>query len=140
MMVGMALNDLGDLYNRRGDHARALPYCERAVAIATADLPTDHPLQVGILRRLGEALLGLGRTGEARVPLERALAIGEHAAGDPVELAAVQLVRARALADHRGDRARARVLATAARTAYVDAGARKQRELAAAEAWLAAHP
>jgi tetratricopeptide (TPR) repeat protein len=74
---------LGDLYERDGDHARALVYYRNALSIweplvATARNDVDTRLRVASTEdRIGEALAKTGSVAEATVHLHKALASAE---------------------------------------------------------------
>jgi tetratricopeptide (TPR) repeat protein len=99
---------------------------------------SDHPNVALALTGMGLCETGQGRLGPAVEHLERALVIREAHEGDPADRAQTELALAEALWPGEG-RARAVELGRRARDAYAAMGTAKLAELAAAEAWLAAH-
>ena len=69
--TGLVLTNLGNATLRAGDYDEALDAYTQAVGIYEAVLGNDNVALVYPLGGMGEALLGLGRAGEALVPLER---------------------------------------------------------------------
>jgi len=64
-LVGVALSNLADVEQRRGNSQRAQELFQRVLAVYRDVLPEDHPLQ-GIARvRFGHALLAAGQPAEA---------------------------------------------------------------------------
>jgi tetratricopeptide (TPR) repeat protein len=64
-VIGVALSNLADVEQRRGDSARAQELFRRVLGIYRETLPEDHPLQ-GVARvRFGHVLLLAGQTAEA---------------------------------------------------------------------------
>jgi eukaryotic-like serine/threonine-protein kinase len=115
--------------------AEALAHLHESIAGWESFLGKEHVSVASSLQVLGELLIDLKRYPEAIVALERAARIR---ARSPVRLAETQLALGKALWLAGRDRARARELVQAARTFYV--GDRVHpRELARADAWLAAH-
>src|SRR6185503_13463922 len=117
--------------------AKALPPYQRALAIQEEALGKDHLYLVDALAGLGKAYLGLGQDRLARERLERALKLAEPQEGDPVTLAEIRLALADTLWRTGSDRARARVLARAARDGFLPLGRRGERGAKKANAWLA---
>jgi len=60
-------SNLADCYNRVGDHARALHFAERGLALAVPSSITEANIRVSAEANLVEALLGLGRIAEAKM-------------------------------------------------------------------------
>ena len=141
-LVADTLANLGSLAEREGDPTRALEFHTRAVAIYEAALGPDHPRAANASTDRANVLLELGRADEAIAALERSLGIQRHVERDPTQLAKTRFTLARALdaldAPDSPDPARAHDLAVLARQAYVDAGRKSARELAAVDAWLVA--
>ncbi|MCA9686890.1 MAG: tetratricopeptide repeat protein, partial [Myxococcales bacterium] len=142
--VAVSLCNLGllALELERFEEARA--HFERALTIQERELGPDHVALAGSLRGLGLALLGLGVPAEALPPLERAWTLAHAGERDPAMLAAIEFALARALwqapAGSGGDPARARALANAAETGFVDAGGEWAPELEALRSWRAGLP
>jgi tetratricopeptide (TPR) repeat protein/tRNA A-37 threonylcarbamoyl transferase component Bud32 len=131
--------NLGIARRGRDAHAEAEPAFERVVAI-TENVDFDSPLLPGALELLAATRLDLGRAGEAVADAERALAIHTKASADPIAIADVRFVLARAMwASPTPDRARARTLAEEARDAYREGGAPHAETLATVEDWLDRH-
>jgi eukaryotic-like serine/threonine-protein kinase len=98
---------------------------QRAIAIWTRALGPDHHDLARPLIGLADVEL-LRNAPERAVPLlERALAIREHTAGNPEQLAHARFLLARALRALDRDPARARALAEQARTYYAGVGSTK---------------
>jgi hypothetical protein len=72
--------------------------------------------------------------------LEKALSLREKGEGDPVSVAQLRFLLARALVAAGREPGRALDLANAAREAFDAAGARVESERAEVEAWLAKRP
>lgn len=72
----MALLNLGEAERMLGDDQRALSTRERALTMAEAS--GNHLWTVAVTRELGEALLDMGRTQEARRYLLRALRVSQQ--------------------------------------------------------------
>jgi len=137
-MIAMVTNNLGDLHRQGGEPAKALPYCQRALAIGEATLPEGHPVRAYHLLCTAHALVALDRGAEAIPLLERALAIRAAAAGDLVE-PRFGLAKARWQVGGKADRARALELAAEARAGAAAAGAAGAETVADIDAWLADH-
>ena len=66
-LIGVALSNLADVEQRRGNSARAQELFRRVLSVYRDALPADHPLQ-GVGRvRFGHALLAAGQVAEAEV-------------------------------------------------------------------------
>ena len=136
--VGLALNNLADVLRLRHDDDEALADYRRAIAIWQAKLTADHPYFVAAWTGIGEIDLDRKQPARALVALDKAAAIAEKHADDPLPLAEVRFALARAEWDGGRDHGRARERAVAARGAF--AAARNQgEELAAVDAWLTTH-
>jgi tetratricopeptide (TPR) repeat protein len=101
-----------------------------------SELGPDHPFLGYPLTGTGRALLALGRAGDARAPLERALRIREASEPDPEQRAETRFALAQTLWAT-GDRARAAALADQARREYTDAS--KPKSVAEIDRWMAGH-
>jgi len=130
--LAIPLSNLGELATRRGDYALAIHDCQRALALDSKSNPEDPQLAFDLVC-IGEAQLGRRDLPAARVSLERALKLREHADGDAGELARTRFDLAKALAD----RARARTLAIQARDGFAAAGEQWKARHAEAVTWLA---
>lgn len=75
--VSTCLNNLGRLYERRGDARTGVSFHRRAVEIRR-EILGDHPETAFSLGNLGAALAGDGHWQEAAATLEAALACHEH--------------------------------------------------------------
>ncbi len=133
--------NLGTDYFRLGDVARARELHERALAIYRAKLQPAHDDIALVSTCLANDLLAQGDAAAAKPLAEHALALRTDAQIDPVELAQTRWALARALFEVEAgrDRVRARVLATQAREVFATAPPSPDHELAAVDAWLAAH-
>jgi tetratricopeptide (TPR) repeat protein len=137
--VARTLGNLGEVHAARGAYAAAGECFRRSLKIQEATLGADHPSVAASLLRLGTALAAEGAAEEARQVLERARELAERSTDDPAALAETRFALAQALWPSRERRPDARALATLARDAYREAGARRAAELADVEAWLASH-
>jgi tetratricopeptide (TPR) repeat protein len=137
--LGAARTMSGDVALDQGDLARARVDYTAADELRRKALGEDHPDRALALLGLGKLELAEGKPAAAAAALERALALMAASTPDPVDAAEVRAALARARWDT-GDRAGARALAEAARAGFVEGGATARRQLAALEAWLAAHP
>jgi esterase/lipase superfamily enzyme/Tfp pilus assembly protein PilF len=79
--VGVALNNLGQLYRAEGRYSEAEPFFKRALAITEKALGPDHPNVGAALTNLGQLYRAEGRYDEAQLLFKRALAIDEKALG-----------------------------------------------------------
>jgi tetratricopeptide (TPR) repeat protein len=131
----MSYTNIGDSQRALGDHAQAYTAYQTALAMAEQSVGGEHPYVGDALVGIGKCQLHAGHASDAVAPLERALAIRKQGSR-PVELADVELSLAGAV--FATDPARARTLATSARDAFA-ASKSSTKELAEAEAWLAAH-
>jgi tetratricopeptide (TPR) repeat protein len=144
--VAPTLTGLGNLALAEGKLEDARERYERALAIQEKALGVDHPDIVFAAVGLGITSFELGKPTEAIPHLERALALRTTHPGDAVELAEIRFALAEALWDapvEAGrDRARARELASLARTASASAegGERSAKQLTDITTWLTEHP
>jgi tetratricopeptide (TPR) repeat protein len=128
--VGVSAKTLADIYLEQGKGEQALELYRRAVA---AFEPSD-PNLAGALLGSARALATVGRRGEARATIERAVAFASERALPALPEAEAALARML----WPTERARARALADKALAAFAAAGKDEERgELAA---WLAARP
>jgi eukaryotic-like serine/threonine-protein kinase len=127
------LGRLGGVWAEQGRFREALVVDKRAVA-AAEKLGANHPAAARALTGLGRDQLALGEPVLAAADLDRALKIREAHPTLPADLAETRFLLARALVSSKGDLARARRLAVAARDAY--RGSFRVKELAAVERWL----
>jgi hypothetical protein len=132
---------LGSLARKTGDLDTALSAHEQAVALLdAAAIPTGHSLRVNTLAELGYTLAARrDHLGAARV-LGRAEAMMADGNVPPQWAGEVRFGLARALVASRGDRRRARTLATRAREDYASVGAPFAPQVAEIDAWLASSP
>ncbi|MFI5300038.1 MAG: hypothetical protein ACHREM_18280, partial [Polyangiales bacterium] len=114
----------------------ALKLCERALPLQERGrLTPQRVYEWDALRCIGEARLLLGHASDAVAPLERSVTLERRVyAGD---LARSQFALARALADSKGDAARALTLAKSAREVLVTIATAKI-EVDAIDKWIAA--
>jgi tetratricopeptide (TPR) repeat protein len=136
--VATAMTNIADIYLRRGDHAEALALHQQALKNLEATLGPDNVYVSYALVGSARAQLGLGEREGARVALERALAIREHASTPPAELADVRFELAK-LDWQEGKLREGLELARAARDGFRTAGKAGERKLAEVAAWLREH-
>jgi tetratricopeptide (TPR) repeat protein len=137
--AAVSLSNQGEYLVDAGRPAEAEDILIEATRIWESQVgPTDYLLGYP-LTALGRARLALGHAREAIAPLERARRLREAGELDGALIAETRLALARALWDGGGDRSRALDLAARARQAYAQLGT-QPKQLAAADAWLAAHP
>ncbi len=79
--VGTVITDLGDLYYRRGQAAKAEPFQRQAVEAFTRAVGPDHPALGTAYDNLANTLADLGRYDEAGVAYGKALSIRERTLG-----------------------------------------------------------
>ncbi len=121
--VAISLINLGELRLAQRRLPEALELERRAVAVLELS-DKKQPVLSEPLSQVALALIALGRAPEAVEPAERALQLAKANAIPPTDLARVQMALARALAESRRDRPRARELAVSAQKAFADAAAR----------------
>ncbi len=126
--VADSLNTLGNILAAGRRFAEARARHDEVVHLVEKAAGKDAPELCEPLAALGEDLLGLGRSRDAAVVLERALALRNGA--PDAELAPTRFALARAIED----RARAVALARDARRGFEAAG--KRAEVRRVEAWL----
>ena len=136
--VGRAWTLSGDIARDSGELSRARADYQRADDMRRTVLGEEHPDRSLSLLGLGRVALAEGKSAEAVVALEKALALMGTTQPDPVDQAEARFYLARALPE--GQRARARSLATQARADFAGAGIVGQRAVPEVEQWLAAHP
>ncbi len=132
--VALVHVDLARLAEREGDHLAAEREFAAAIAVEETALGPTHPNLVRALLGLGRAHAALGRHADAIVPLERALAIATASEVSAELRAEARFALAKALHDGKGDRKRARELATEARASH-GAGP-DAKAVAEIDAWL----
>ncbi len=138
--VGISLTNIAYTLMAQEKLADALVILEEARALHERAQGPDHPSAIYVGAAGGEALLGLGRPGEARIWAERALASKAVTQVDPTLVAETSFVLARALAaGDAADRARALELAERARVTFAPHTDRFADQLAKIDAWLAEH-
>jgi tetratricopeptide (TPR) repeat protein len=143
--LALPLNNLGTAALSENKLEEAREYLERALAIREKALGAEHPKLSLTLHNLGNVAKLEGKLEDAREHYERALAIKEKALGvEHPDLADTRFALAMALwdipAEAGRDRARARGLASLARTAYAEGGERSVEQLAEVSTWLTEHP
>ena len=138
--VGVGLNNLGNLANRRGDHLAAETYCARALENDSAYLDAENPSLAFPLTCLGEALLGQRRAADALAPLSRAEALRNRPDLAPGALAWTRWLYGRALAESGGDVERGLGYVRESRRVFADMGAAAESELGDLDTWLAGFP
>jgi tetratricopeptide (TPR) repeat protein len=135
--LGFTYSNQGAALNGLGRYAEAEDAFTKALQILSKSVGAAHPETASALHGLGEIRVARGIP-VAAVPLfERALEIRRQPHADPTTVAESEFGLARALWDSGRDRAKARVLATAALKTY-QGGKRSERQRAV-ETWLAAH-
>jgi tetratricopeptide (TPR) repeat protein len=84
--VGMALNNLANIYLDQGKYVEAEPLYQQALRIFEQQLGPDHPRIAEPLNNLGKLYLNQGKYAEAEPLLQRALHVFEQQLGsqDPV--------------------------------------------------------
>ena len=141
-LVALPLNTLGKTLALRGDSDEAVATWERAMAIIEKQQGRDHIYLIDGLNGIALVHLDRHEPGKALPLLERANAIfaAHPSAGDPLDKARTRFGLARASTElgRGGDAAHA--LAVQARADAVTAGRKGERQLAAIDTWLAAHP
>jgi tetratricopeptide (TPR) repeat protein/predicted Ser/Thr protein kinase len=141
--VAGTLHNLSSVAQREGKYDEARGYSERALAIMEKAVGPDHLYVAFPLTGLGGAILGQSNPSEALPHLERALTIRTANHADPMDIAETRFALARALWDAAPeagrDRDRATTLAELARTAYVEAGEVKAKQLEEVQAWEREH-
>ncbi len=139
VLVGAGLINLAGAQRESKAYDDALETYRRALELTEKKVGPTHLQVASCSDGIARTLVMAGRPSEAIAPAERSLAIREAAHVKPLVKAEVQLTLARALVDTGGDRARARALAEAARDAFAAGGENFAKELAEANAWLAAN-
>jgi eukaryotic-like serine/threonine-protein kinase len=99
--LGVLLNNIGELANRRHAYKDALDACTRAVAIDEHNVGADHPDVAYDLMCVAAAQEGLHRIAPAIATNERVVRLLETAGGDPADLATARadLARVRRMAE-----------------------------------------
>jgi len=135
------LSNYGEILKGFGRFEEGREMAGRALSILEGEVEPDSVILSYPLTALGLSYLGEGLLDEALPILERAVAIREAKESESSRLGEVHFALARALSASGQDLARARVLASRARTEYCSAvrSPATLRELAALDAWLAIH-
>ena len=136
--VGVGLNNLGNLANRKGDHVAAEDYCRRALDNDAAYFEGDHPQLAFPLTCLGEALLGQQRAGDALEPLARAETLRDRPDMSLGMLAWTRWLYGRALFESGSDRERGLAYVRASREIFAEMGDAAVSELTDVDLWLSA--
>ena len=134
------LNNIGHAYATAGDHAAAIPWFERALALGERERGPDDPELTYPLLGLARAQLALGHPELALPYAERGHTRCTSAPLHDTLCATLKVELARALWDTSGDRARARVLAADAERIFAASTEENSEELAEVRAWLREHP
>jgi tetratricopeptide (TPR) repeat protein len=138
-MVGVACVNMADMYLSRHEYDKALRLYQRGLAVWEKSLGADSPWLVSALEGIGGLELERGHAKQALVPLERSRTIRKALNSNiEWEVAALELMLARAHWQSHGDKAHAIYFAQAARAIYATAP-RYQAQLAATDAWLRTH-
>src|SRR6266511_719046 len=114
--VAGSLNNLANIYYRRGDYAKAEPLHGRALAIREKALGPDHPDVAASLNNLASIYNLKGDFEKAESFYQRALAIKEKALGPEHPDVALSLNNLVMIYEQRGDYAKAEPLAQRALT------------------------
>ncbi len=138
-LVAQSLSGLGNTLLALGKPREALARYRESVALRRTAYPAGHPSIAIGLHGLAGALSATGDVAAAVKNRGEALSILERAKADPLDLAEVRFAQARDLWTLDGRRAGARDLARRARNAYAAGGDAAAENLAAVDAWLAAH-
>jgi tetratricopeptide (TPR) repeat protein len=135
--VGVGLNNLGNLANRRRDHAAAEEYCRRALENDMHFYEETHPSLAFPLSCLGESLLGQSRPSDALEPLRRADELRDRPDVDRAAFAWTRWLHGRALAESERDVKRGMEYVQSSRKIFAEMGEAVSAELADVDAWLA---
>jgi serine/threonine-protein kinase len=131
--------ELGEVLIDCGRFGDALPHLDAFVASATTRPGADNQRLRQALVLRAQALLGLHRVSEARVAMERAVALRvPRPDDDPRNVAIEDFTLARALSET-GELARARELARSAEAGFLAHPIDDDERLAAVRAWLHDH-
>lgn len=140
---GIILANMAEAYLGSGESAAALHLFEEGMAIIEKSLGRDQLYFAAAQAGAGHAMVELGRFDEAITALQDALAVLERVTADAQMRAEAEFNLARALVASTDDREtleRARSLVERARATAEHAGDRGVKLLAASKAWLRAHP
>jgi tetratricopeptide (TPR) repeat protein len=138
VIVALALSDRGEYLAKTGRFEAAQASFQDALSRWQAHVEADNQFLAYPLTGLGQALLALGRAGQARAPLERAWKIREAREPSPAQRGNTAFALARALWET-GHRRRARELAQTARSAYEIGAPLHVQETRDVDLWLARH-
>ncbi|MCH9688874.1 MAG: tetratricopeptide repeat protein, partial [Deltaproteobacteria bacterium] len=136
--VAHARDELGELARLRGDLPRAMEHLQRALELREQHQGAHSPKLAGTLTRIGHVHLLAGREAESEAVLQRALDLRSADTADAVDLAATELLLARAIVARKP--AKARMLATAARDRIHSTSAADRRVREEAAQWLDDNP
>jgi tetratricopeptide (TPR) repeat protein len=131
--LGFYLDEAGRIASAQGRHADAAVLHGRTLALAERALGPSHPSLAAPLLGLGIARSGLGDVAGALLALERAAVLGRSPNADAQVIAEVRLRLAQLLAQ-RGQKSRARELATQALVLFEAHPGRWEAERKAARA------
>ncbi|MCX4247193.1 serine/threonine-protein kinase [Paraliomyxa miuraensis] len=132
-----AIGAMGTALSAQGEHEAAAEAQRQALAVMQTLGLIELPMVVEMRRELGDALLALGRSDEAKQQLELALMLEADRGGVTPELAAMAWFSLAKVLRARGeDPARARALAERARSILAAGSPAMERRLAVVEAWL----
>jgi tetratricopeptide (TPR) repeat protein len=137
--VVMHLSNRGEILNALGRYSEARELFTSALASWAKELPAGHPNFGDSLSGIGQSFLGEGAPDKAVAPLEQALTIRERNGAETSQIGETRFLLARALWDSDQDRPRAQALARAAKEAYGDGPAWRDK-IAAVDRWLATRP
>lgn len=135
--VGNAENTLANTANRRGNYAGALRYANQALDSFRTMLGDDHADLAFPETCLGEALLGLGRYGDAVETLQRALERRTRGGAPIGNVAWTRWLLGKAQVEGRGDDTGGMAEVRQARADLVTLGAATVSEVNEIDAWLA---
>ena len=136
--IGLALNNLGNVANRAGEHLAAEAFCRDAVAVDETYLSANHPDLGYALSCRGEALLGMHKPTEALSPLSRAHLLRDRLDVAQGSLAWTRWLYGRALWESGVDKTLGLTYIEFAREVFIAMGT-AESELSDVEAWLTEH-
>jgi len=135
--IGVGLNNLGNLANRRNEYQAAEEYCRRAFENDLGFFEADHPQLAFPLTCLGEALLGQNRATDALEPLARAEEIRNRPDVSGPSLAWTRWLYGRAMVESRREVDRGLAFVRSSRQVFAEMGEAASSELGDVDAWLA---
>jgi len=136
---GIAHTNLADILRAQGNCAEASPHYERALAVFTATLGTEHPMLAYPLMGRGACLFDGGDVAGAKRAQTEAMRLIEGTAADPVLVAELSFGLARTLWAEGRERKRAVELARAARAIWAGGAEGAEEKLPILDDWLAKH-